>query len=693
MQTKAQFPEQAAAAPIANIAEETQRRSVLSKHNRELLRQFHAGSCVCAYEYFGAHPAKRGRGEGMMLRVWAPHAAEVSVVGDFCGWDAAAYPMKRITQEGVWERYVPGMKRFDTYKYAITTSDGRILFKSDPYAFHCETPPATASKCYPLEGYDWQDNDWETQKRVTAPYTRPMNIYEVHIGSWRKKADGSCLSYSEAGKALAKYVKEMGYTHVELMPVMEHPYDGSWGYQVTGYYAPTSRYGTPDDFRRMVDTLHQNGIGVIMDWVPAHFTKDAHGLYEFDGEPLYEYSDIQKREHARWGTRVFDYSRKEVMSFLISNALYWLNEFHIDGLRVDAVASMLYLDYDREAWEWTPNRNGGRENLEAVAFVQELNRAVFAQHPNALMIAEESTAWPMVTKPTDIGGLGFNFKWNMGWMNDMLFYMSLDPIYRAYNHNKLTFSFFYAFSENFILPLSHDEVVHGKCSLIGKMPGAYEEKFSAVRAFCAYIMAHPGKKLTFMGNEFGQFKEWDYTQQLDWMLIDEYDSHRKLREFNKMLNRFYLSQPPLWKKDDSWEGFSWIAHDDYAQSVIAFRRFSEDDELIVVCNFVPVERLDYKIGVPYKTTYAEVFSTDMTAFGGNGTANGRSIKTQPIAMHGFDQSISLTLPPMSVIFLRPKNRQTSMVSVSKASSGKAEEKSGKTVSVQKRSKRPATVKG
>ena len=614
---------------------------------------FHEGKNYEAYRFFGVHKIKKGT---YAFRVWAPHAVGVAVAGDFNDWSETANPMTLIAPE-IWEAVVDGVSKYDCYKYAIQTADGRLLMKADPYAVHQETRPGTASKVYDLPSYKWTDSDWFARQKEVSVLDKPVNIYEIHFGSWKQHEDGTFLTYREMADTLVPYVKDMGYTHIEMMPIMEYPFDGSWGYQVTGYFAPTSRYGVPEDLMYFMDTCHKAGIGVILDWVPAHFPKDAHGLYAFDGECTYEYSDLKKGEHKEWGTRVFDYGKNEVRSFLISSAMYWADLFHFDGIRVDAVASMLYLDYGREPGEWTPNKDGGNENYEAVDFFRQLNSAVLTRHPSMMMIAEESTAWPMITMPPDVGGLGFNFKWNMGWMNDMLNYISLDPIYRSYNHDKLTFSMMYAFSENYVLPLSHDEVVHGKCSLINKMPGEYSQKFAGMRTMLGYMMAHPGKKLLFMGQEFGQFIEWNFEKELDWQLLS-YESHRKLQSFVRDLNHFYLENSPMWEIDDSWDGFQWLVHDDNTQNVVIFRRTNDEgDDVIAICNFAPVERDGYRFGIPEEKNYEIALNSDDIRYGGNGIKEKEIILSEKIAMHGKANSIAVDIPPMSVMYLKPSKIQ------------------------------------
>ena len=637
---------------------------------------FHQGTNQMTYDFLGCHAGEKDGRKGYYFRVWAQNAKGVAVVGDFNDWNCGANPCEQIADTGIWETFIKGLKTFDTYKFSIIGCDGVTRLKADPYGTHMEVTPGTGSKIFDINCYDWQDKKWQDEKAKKDIYNAPMNIYEVHLNSWKCCTTGKYYSYTGFAREIIPYLKEMNYTHIELMPLAEFPFDGSWGYQGIGYYAPTSRFGTPEEFMRMVDLFHEAGIAIILDWVPAHFPRDAAGLFEFDGGASYEYADPRKRDHLAWGTRVFDYGRGEVRSFLISNALYWIEKFHIDGLRVDAVASMLYLDYDRRDGEWTPNVYGGHENLEAIDFLKKLNEAVFARNPHTLMIAEESTAWPMVTKPTADGGLGFNFKWNMGWMNDMLKYMAMDPIHRAFHHDMLTFSFFYAFSENFILPISHDEVVHGKASLVNKMYGGdVDQKFAQARLFMAYMMAHPGKKLLFMGSEFAQFREWDYENGLEWFMVEEYENHRNYQKFVKNLNKFYVENPPMWQNDFSWEGFSWISNDDYKQSIIIFRRFDrKGNEVIAVCNFVPVGRTSYCFGVPYEGTYTEVFNS--TSPDGSPITNG-SVKSLNVGMHGLEHSICIDIPPFSVMYFKIKK---------KAGRKKAEPKSeGKAASAKKAS--------
>ena len=611
---------------------------------------FFGGTDSEVYHFLGAHRAQRGGEEGYLFRLWAPNAARVSVVGDFCAWDASAFPMAR-GEHGLWEKFIPGLKQFDTYKYAVTSAQGKTVLKADPYAFHAETRPGTASKLYDLPPYRWGDGAWRAS-RASAPVDRsPLNIYEVHLGSWRRRENGDFYDYRSLAHDLADYVAGLGYNCVELMPVTEYPLDDSWGYQCTGYFAATSRYGTPEDMMYLIDHLHQKGICVILDWVPSHFCKDEHGLIDFDGTPCYEYADPLKREHAGWGTRVFDYGRGEVKSFLLSSAAFWLREFHVDGLRVDAVASMLYLDYGREDGNWTRNRNGGRENLEAIDFLRALNKTAYAINPNVLMVAEESTAWPLVTRPPQDGGLGFTLKWNMGWMNDMCHYLKLDPWFRQYHHKDITFSLMYAFSENFVLPISHDEVVHMKGSLRGKMPGDDRQQLAGVRAFTAYMLAHPGKKLTFMGAELGQWHEWDFASQLDWYLLEN-EKNRQLHRFFKDINAFYLSQSPLWDIDFSWEGFEWLVPDDNHNNVVVFlRRDRKGRELIAAVNFSPVAQGEYRFGVPPKKRYREVFTTDCAEYGGTGEwRNEKTVEVLPIPSHGREQSLCVKLPPLGAAF-------------------------------------------
>ena len=601
-----------------------------------------------AYEYYGAHPCDGG----WVFRVWAPQARCVALSGDFNDWQR--WDMRRL-EDGTWELTVENARQFDGYQYVVTQCDGREVWKSDPYGFHQETRPSTNSKLYDIGGYTWHDEKWRQRREGTHPAEGYVNIYEVHLGSWRRTEDGQVLNYRDMADQLALYVRDMGYNYVELLPVTEYPLDDSWGYQCVGYFAPTSRYGTPHDFMYLVDRLHRAGIGVILDWVPAHFCKDSHGLIQFDGSCLYEYSDPLKWEHESWGTRVFDFGKPEVCSFLLSSAAYWLREYHIDGLRVDAVASMLYLDYDRQ--QWRPNQHGGKENLEAIEFLRQLNRTAFAIDGAALMVAEESTAWPMVTYPPEEGGLGFNLKWNMGWMNDVCHYLKMDPFFRQHHHRDVTFSMVYAFSENFVLPVSHDEVVHMKGSLRGKMPGDKWQQLAGVRGFYAYMLCHPGKVLTFMGTELAQWHEWDFRKALDWYLLDEEDDCRQTHACIRALNRFYKSHKALWENDRDWDGFQWLVADDNYNNVLVFRRTDRSGKsLVAVINFSPVAVEGYRFGVPPKARYEELFNTDEERWGGSGVTNPQPIKTECIPSHQQAQSIAVRVPPLGAVILQGKGK-------------------------------------
>ncbi len=613
------------------------------------------GTHYRAYEKLGAHLLEEDGQKGAYFAVWAPNAEMVSVIGSFNNWEAWIHKMHPVGSSGIWELFIPGVKEGDQYKFELKSPDGFWAQKSDPYAFAAEMRPRTASVVYDLSRYEWSDGTWMEQREQTNWQEKPISVYEVHLGSWKRIDGWRWLTYRELAAQLIPYVKELGYTHIELMPIAEHPFDGSWGYQTSGYYAPTSRFGSPDDFRHFVDGCHQAGIGVILDWVPAHFPKDAHGLGYFDGTHLYEHDDPRQGEHMDWGTLIFNYGRKEVSGFLLSNAAFWAREYHLDGLRVDAVASMLYLDYSREEGQWIPNQYGGRENLEAIEFVKHFNSMIHGEFPGFLTFAEESTAFPQVSHPVDFGGLGFDFKWNMGWMNDTLEYFGKDPVHRKYHQGDLTFSMIYAFTENFILPFSHDEVVHGKASMLDKMPGDFWQKFANMRLLFAYMFAHPGKKLLFMGCEIGQWREWDAATSLDWNLLD-YEPHRKLKVLVAKLNALYTGEAALYDIESSWEGFDWIDFQDAESSVVSFLRKGRDPEEVVVValNLTPTPRNGYRIGLPHDSDWKVILNTDAEVYGGskNGPEEGRIFDAHHLPWHGKDYSLQLDIPPLGVLMLK-----------------------------------------
>ncbi|MBN1348594.1 1,4-alpha-glucan branching protein GlgB [candidate division KSB1 bacterium] len=611
------------------------------------------------YEKLGAHPVTREGIQGVQFAVWAPNARNVSVIGDFNGWHGGKHQMRTLGQSGIWELFIPDIEAGEIYKYEIKNQFGHIYEKADPFAFYSELRPRTGSIVANLNAYQWDDDDWIAARKAHDPLKTPISIYEVHLGSWRLNPEENqrFLSYRELAAELIDYVVEMGYTHIELLPVAEHPLDASWGYQVLGYYAPTSRFGKPEDFMYFIDQCHQHNIGVIVDWVPAHFPRDPHGLAYFDGSFLYEHADPRQGEHADWGTKIFNFSRSEVRNFLLGNALFWFDKYHIDGIRVDAVASMLYLDYSRKEGEWVPNQYGGRENLSAIDFLKRLNEVIFSYYPGALSVAEESTAWPGVSRPTYLGGLGFNFKWNMGWMNDFLTYFSKDPVHRKYHHNMITFALLYAFHENFVLVLSHDEVVHGKGSLLNKMPGDMWQKFANLRALLGFMFGHPGKKLLFMGAEIGQWDEWNQDHSLDWHLL-QYEPHQKLQQFMKDLNRLYKSETALYEVDFEHSGFEWVDFLDADNSVISFiRRGTEpDDFLLFVCNFTPVYREDYRVGVPLRAFYKEILNSDSDIYWGSNKGNFGGVWSEDVPWHGRYYSLNLKLPPLSTSIFKPANK-------------------------------------
>jgi 1,4-alpha-glucan branching enzyme len=617
---------------------------------------FGEGKHTRIYDKLGAHPMTVGGAAGVHFAVWAPNARRLSVVGDFNAWDGRRHPMRSLGASGVWEIFMPGIGLGERYKFEILTRHGEVVLKGDPFGFAFELPPQNASiVCAPA--YEWNDGAWMTARESHGSwFSRPFAAYEVHLGSWARipEEGNRYLTYAELAARLIPYVKEMGYTHIELLPVMEHPFSGSWGYQVVGFFAPTSRFGEPQEFKAFVDACHANGIGVILDWVPGHFPKDAHGLAQFDGTALFEHADPRQGEHREWGTLIFNYGRNEVRNFLLANALFWLHEYHVDGLRVDAVASMLYLDYSRNEGEWLPNRYGGRENIDAINFLREMNTLTHAEQPGSITVAEESTAWPSVSRPTYLGGLGFTYKWNMGWMNDILEYVTKDPVHRRWEHRHLTFSLLYAFTENFILPFSHDEVVHGKGSMFGKIPGDDWQKAATLRALYGFMYAHPGKKLMFMGCEFGQTREWNYDHSLDWHALDQ-PLHKGLRQFVKDLNRIYGAEHALHEVDFDPAGFQWIDCNDSENSVVSFLRRAKDgkDVLVAIANFTPVPREGYRIGVPVGGPYLELLNSDSQVYGGGNVGNGGVVFTEPIASHGHNYSLRLHLPPLGFLLLKP----------------------------------------
>lgn len=612
------------------------------------------GSHYRNYEKLGAHLTELDGAAGVRFAVWAPNARSVSVIGDFNGWNRDSHHMRCRGDSGIWETFIPDIGQGEIYKYFIRSNHNDFeAEKADPYGFAAEVRPRTASKVWDLDGYEWRDQEWMASRGAKNSRSAPVSIYEVHLGSWMRTPEGGWLTYVDMAPRLAAYCQEMGFTHVELMPVTEHPFDGSWGYQTVGYYAPTSRFGTPQELMYLIDTLHRADIGVLMDWVPAHFPHDPHGLVYFDGTHLYEHADPRQGRHPHWDTMVFNYGRREVTNFLIGNALFWLDRYHIDGLRVDAVASMLYLDYGRNEGEWVPNQYGGKENIEAIHFLRRLNEHVYAEHPDAMMVAEESTSWGMVSHPTYLGGLGFGFKWNMGWMNDILRYFSKEPIHRQYHQNDITFSMLYAFTENFVLPFSHDEVVHGKGSMIGKMPGDDWQKFANLRSLYAYMFGHPGKKLLFQGCEFGQWREWTHDESLDWHLC-AYPSHQGLKRLVQDLNGLLRSEPALSHFDSDWHGFEWVDCNDAHANTILFLRKSEDpaDTLLFACNFSPVPREGYRVGVPESGCWVEVLNTDASLYGGSNCGNAGGLETMGYSTHGRPATLELMLPPLAVVVLK-----------------------------------------